>query len=344
MNFSIKNPLAKRNAKNYNYNPKLHGVSQSMIETWLTCREKSRLATVHGWTSMQPSKPLTFGDLSHGTLEIAYNEIRKKRVTSLRTLRAHLPEYIAQSEARFWATQSAQSTSSKDLVEECLATLTVLLPLYFERWWHEDSSCEWLLVEEAFSVPLKMPDGAMVAMVGKFDGVIREGKSVGVFETKNKSQWSAELLDLLPLDLQLSYYVAALHKQEKLKPTFCKYNLIRRPGERRKQGESLKDFTERIGDNIRNDPAHYFERYEEKLSPQDIERYVARAEALVTAFYEWWKSSKHETTDLCWNSAQCENKYGTCNYLPICSKDDFDGHRIREVPSPELQPVTSKKK
>jgi PD-(D/E)XK nuclease superfamily len=334
MSFKLKNPLRNRNNPSYHYDPCKHGVSQSILEAWLVCREKSRLVTLQGWTSPSMSKPLTFGDLSHGILERVYKAVRAKKVKNLKHALAMIPTAAEEARQSFFKTMPRVGTATKDLVEECLATLLKQLPLYFDKWLAEDLAVEWILVEDKFSVPIQTDHG-MVPMIGKFDGVIRKGKQVGVFETKNKSQWSAELLDLLPLDLQLSYYTAACH-HKKMDPTFVTYNLIRRPGERRKVDEPLKVFAERIESNIKKKPHHYFERYEEQLTAKDVQTYVDRAKALVRAFTEWFYNESHQERDLLWNSFSCENKYGVCNLLPICSKGDHNGHYVRDNASPEL--------
>jgi PD-(D/E)XK nuclease superfamily len=332
--FRLKNPLRNRNNVNYHYDPRKHGVSQSILEAWLVCREKSRLVTLQGWTNMGSSKPLTFGDLSHGILERIYKGIRAKKIKTPKAAIALVPTYAEEARQSFFRSMPRVGTATKDLVEECLATLLMQMPLYCDKWLAEDLQLEWILVEDKFSIPVKTDHG-IVPMIGKFDGVVRKGKKVGVFETKNKSQWSAELLDLLPLDLQLSYYTAACH-HKKMDPQFVLYNLIRRPGERRGVAESLKMFTERIASNIHKKPEHYFERYEEQLTAKDVAQYVARANALVRAFTDWFVTNPHTERDLLWNSFSCENKYGVCNLLPICSKGDHEGHYIRENASPEL--------
>jgi hypothetical protein len=332
--FKLTNPLRNRNNATYKYDPREHGVSQSMLEAWLVCREKSRLSTLLGWSSSGASKPLTFGDLSHGILERVYNGVRSKKVRNLKDAVAMVPHAAVQARDAFFAAQPRVLTSTKDLVEECLAILLKQMPLYFDKWIKEDLAVEWILVEDKFAVPIKTKWGN-IPMVGKFDGVIKRKGKVGVFETKNKSQWSAELLDLLPLDLQLSYYIAACH-HKKLDPSFALYNLIRRPGERRKVDEPLKVFAERIEQNIIKEPSHYFERYDEQLTPKDIKTYCARAEALVQGFAQWYFEAPHDDRDLMWNSFSCENKYGVCSLLPICAKGDFDGHYIRQHVSPEL--------
>jgi hypothetical protein len=143
------------------------------------------------------------------------------------------------------------------------------------------------------------------------------------------------MCDLLPLDLQIGYYTAAL-QQRKLTPDYVRYNLIRRPQERRKVDETRKQFIERISDNVRKDPAHYFERYEMHLTMDEIKTNITRAHKLVETFVQWWSTLDITQRDLCYNSGQCEGKYGTCQYLDICSKGDYSRMYQRDAVSPEL--------
>jgi hypothetical protein len=103
------------------------------------------------------------------------------------------------------------------------------------------------------------------------------------------------------------------------------YNILRRPGERRKKDESMADFSSRIEGNILKDEDHFFERIRITFSPQEIEEHIARTMVLVEKFYGWWKETIANKDSRCldWNSGECNSKYGVCSMLQACANKDF---------------------
>ncbi len=322
----------------YDYDPTVDGVSQSMIGTWLSCREKARLNIILGLSSIQNnSKPLIFGSISHGVLERGYRLMRASKVPSLGGIVAYMDNWVNEALDDWKEENPKRNTDAEDSAEECAAIIQELLPRYFEHWFAEDSKVKWMHVEDQFKVPLQMPDGKYVNMVGQFDGsYFDQKKRLCLFETKNKSQFPERLAELLPLDLQLGYYLTALAATTKKTAHLVRYNLIRRPGERRGQQESLPNFCRRIGENVAKKPDHYFVRLDIRLEEQERQTHMFRAQKLVEEFYHWWKTTDPKEKDLMWNSGSCENRYGVCGNLLICANNDKSGHYVRDAVSPEL--------
>ncbi len=327
----------KRAAKTgYTYDPRRDGVSQSMLGTWLNCREKARLNILQGWSALGTSKPFTFGTISHGVLERAYAAIRAGKIKKVDHLLERTKGWMEESLEAWREENPKRTTDADDLAEECAAIIFEMHPRYFFHWFKEDTEVEWMHVEDKFSIPIKMPDKEMVPMVGRFDGSFMLKKKLWLLETKNKSQWPERLGEILPLDIQLGYYLTALYAIKQMEPHGVRYNLLRRPGERRGANESLVAYVKRIGGNIAKKPDHYFQRLEIRLEQSEREEHRFRAEKLVTEFYLWWKNEDHAKRDLLWNSGQCESKFGVCNNIAICANNDTSGHYIRAVVSPEL--------
>ena len=321
----------------YSYDPCRDGVSQSMLGAWLECREKSRINLLLGWSSGGVSKPFTFGTLSHGVLDHYYNGIRLGKIKKLDDALHAFPAWMKLSEAAWRKENPRANTAAKDLLEECISIAQEVLPRYMQQWHVEDTSVRWTHVETEFKVPLTMKDGKVVHMRGKVDGAfVNKRNHLLLFETKNKSQWSERIGEYLPLDLQLGYYLTGLAATTGDDPWGVRYNLIRRPGERRGKTENLKAFCQRIGENIGKKPDHYYQRLEVQLTTQEKDEQKFRAQKLVEEFYAWFKTTDKTKRDLMWNSGACENKYGTCGNLSICANQDFSNHRIRDVVSPEL--------
>jgi len=315
----------------YRFDPMEQGLSQSQIQTRLECEEKARLSTVLGWTPRGSSKPLMWGSIFHAMLEAGYKGLRAK------TGWPRTDALLKAADKEMTNEYPNPITSVKDTIEECFLESSQLIEPYRDRWLSEDDRVKWLMVEDAFKENFV---AGIPPMKGKFDAVFEHPKfGIGLLETKTKSMVSHNLTDLLPLDLQLAYYLTALRKRG-LKPTTVWYNIIRRPGLKRGKEENAKDFQVRICADVKTRPDHYFIRYPVTLEKGELDFALNRVAYQLDAYLEWYESLLEAGTKmrcLGFNSGACENKYGTCAFLPICSKGDYSGHYIREHVSPELK-------
>lgn len=338
---NMKNPLPSKKEIEL-YDPRKHGVRQSMLSTWLTCREQARLQTIHGWKTAGASVPFIYGTLSHGVLKCVYRGLRDSRIPDLKCVHDGLSLFMHESELEWLKEIKTPTTAQKDIKEDSCAILMKKLPFYFSRWWDEDSSVKWSMVEDKFMIPIEMGDGEVVPLIGTFDATYyTKSGDLWLFETKNKARWPDNIGTFLPLDLQVGIYLTALKTIYKKTPVGVRYNLLRRPGEKRKKEETLAEYSDRIAANVEKDPDHYFQRLEVELTDTERNEHVDRTTYLVEQFYEWWKETMlHPSTrDLMWNSGACENKYGVCSMLDACANSDFSGYR-RE-PHAEAKGMTS---
>lgn len=309
-----------------------------MIGTWLACREKSRLATRHGWTPTFNRDGILFGSMSHEVIKHYRRALREKACNvKIDFGSRNLVEWVNFAVDSVKAEMRGVSSQTGETIELYAGILLQMLPRYFKKWYDKDTGFKYIKVEDKFNVPVKMSDGVRVPMVGCYDFVAKDPKGrLYLGETKNYSRISDNLIDMLPLDLQLGYYINALMHDEHGEPYGVLYDILRRPGERIKQGEDITDFAARIAENIAKKPDHYFIRYNIRLEDEDVNFYKKRALVLVRAYYEWFKSSDGTQRDLMYNSGNCESKYGVCEMLSICSNQDFTRHYQRAHASPEL--------
>lgn len=329
MKLRIKNPLLKGKVEKVPYDPRIHGVRQSNLQSWMACREMARLSVVQGWASLFSGMPLVYGSLSHGVLKQVYRSMRKTTIVRPTLAGLDYKALIKESEKELMLEHPNPPSSLLETKEEACAILAGTLPTYFKYWWKEDTAVKWAMVEDKFALPMTMPDGETIMLTGTFDATFHHRGGTWLFETKNKARWSQKIGMLLPLDLQLGIYLTVMERLYKVRPTGVRYNLMRRPGEKRKKQESLQDYAARIRGNAEKDPAHYFERIEMELLKSEHDEHVRRTSRLVTEFYLWWKNEPHETRDIMWNSGSCETKYGECHYLDLCANNDTSSYRYR---------------
>lgn len=298
------------------YDPLKHGVSQTALSIWQTCVEKARLRY---WDGITPEKPKTAffeGSVYAKLMEHIYGKIKDGSVTdptgAFTAVRAEIERIEKEAISQGKLVQL-------DLLQETLDIASVLLPAYFIRY-DKDFDLEWVYVEGEFSFPVEIDPKTIVQVKGKYDGGFNSKKGFWVFESKFYSRWNENIADYLPLDLQTCTYTGAAY-YAKHKLLGCRYNIVRKPGLRRKQNEGRKDFINRIREDITERPKFYFERHDVEFSKAECEANIRRLTHLVRNFVSWWKTD-HSSRDLGFNSGACENKYGTCEYLPICSSND----------------------
>lgn len=335
----------KRAAKKpaYSYDPARDGVSQTMLQTMLDCRQMAYWRIVRGLEPNGASRPLIHGDISHGTIERLLLKIKAGKIKKVVDLQRHSEGMVSAAHMAWLDKEPFATTEAKDIAEESAALLGALFPTYWARWGKDDLARKWLQVEGRFSVPIDVGEAlgpskghVIVPLVGKYDGVFEKNHKPCLLETKNKSMWSPQLVDMLPLDIQVGTYLTALHHTHKVEPGLVIYNILRRPQERRGKDETLLAFSKRVGDNARSDPSKYFVRFPIELTTQEKERHRRRVRILVREFFEWWLEAKDcAEGDLRWNSGHCETKYGVCPYLRACC-GDLKPYRMKEACHPEL--------
>lgn len=299
------------------YDPLKHGVSQTALSIWLTCVEKARLRYWEGLTPEKSKTAFFEGSVYAKLMEKIYQGIKDGKI-------GNPAEAFTAVQAEIKRIEKEAVTQGKhaqlDLLQETLDIASVLLPSYFIHY-HKDFDLEWVYVEGEFSFPVTVDPKTIVQVKGKYDGGYNTKKGFWVFESKFYSRWSDSIADYLPLDLQTCAYTgAASYTGHRL--LGCRYNIVRKPQLKRGKKEGRKEFIDRIRSDILDRPAFYFERHDVEFSKAECDANIRRVTYLVKSFINWWRSTDHKSRDLGFNSGACENKYGTCEFLPICSQND----------------------
>lgn len=303
------------------YDPLKHGVSQTALGIYQTCLEKARLRY---WEGLQPEQTKTAffeGSVYAKLMEFVYKGIKDGQILNPADAFTAVQGEIRRIEKE--AVSTGRHTQL-DLLQETLDIASVLLPAYFVNY-DKDFKLEWVYVEGEFSFPVTVDSKTIVQVKGKYDGGYNTKKGFWVFESKFYSRWNENIADYLPLDLQTCTYTGAAH-YAKHPLLGCRYNIVRKPQLRRKKEESRKEFIDRIRADILDRPTFYFERHDVEFSKAECEANIRRITHLVKGFVEWWKTD-HTSRDLGFNSGACENKYGTCEFLPVCSSQDYSKFR-----------------
>lgn len=274
------------------------GITQSILGSWLVCRERARIRLIDG---LRPpdgfSKHLEFGSMWH---------ISEEAFAAGEDWVKPLQQYASELCRRYPLDQSQ--------VDQWYNVVKIQFPVYISHWKkHEKgSSRTGIFQEQTFNVPYVLPSGRVVRLRGKFDGadLIGTGKQVGVylFETKTKSDIEELLIQRqLTRDLQTMIYIIALQQFQDWDHPIkgVRYNVVRRPlsggkGSIRQhkptksnpQGETKEQFYQRLlNDYIAPEPGYWFMRWISEVTKTDIERFKTQflnpTLETVCQWYDW---------------------------------------------------------
>jgi hypothetical protein len=333
----------------YSFDPRVHGLTQSAMKSFLTCREQFRLSYVLGWigASSTASLAVEYGSAVHWVLQQIYGSQHPAPEAD------RVETWINWWWDKWCKDRVPLSESDRSLGAEIVMLMRAVLPAYFARvqkktqLYNDFEARKWIAIEKQFKVPLKITKGEdPVPIRGQFDGVYQLiGKSGGVWvmDTKNLSVVQEESMEALHCDLQVMVYVWAASK---LWPNVkgCIYNIIRRPTLRRKVDESDAAFSQRIKDDVAERPDFYFSRYEVTILPEDIRAFESNMLLpLVRDILRWYDSFDDGFNRPGSNPYHYMNplglvtKYGASTYYAAISRGDFSGLIKRRVPFPELE-------
>lgn len=308
-----------------------NGLTQSILLGFLRCRVFSKLS-LEGWTPLKTGGALQYGTLAHNVLEKVYGATDSgfpEENFIHRTIESCSNSWIKENGGRLGKEEMEQ-------IEMNCALLDAVLPEYFKFWKDEDfKKINWIALEEEFNFPYKKISGVNITLRGKYDGLYKVGKEIYLFETKTKGQIDERTLsELLAFDFQTDFYSLAIKQKYGKFPSGVRYNIIRRPANKpHKSGESLNNFSDRIREEVRKNPCHYFVRYKISKSISDLNFFEAELEKKIREFY-LWNIGKLETYR---NENSCIGRYGACRFLPICSQNNYKGFFKRKNLFSELK-------
>jgi hypothetical protein len=325
--------------------PKIHkfweldrdGVTQSLLAKWLQCPERARLAYIEGFSSIYLSKHLEFGSLVHEVLDRIYTSwLLGKQADSPIDLQVYVKNGLTIQKSKDQERINSlgiQSQDAVDMLEENYAIAEPTLSEYFAHWQSDWGRFEWVGLEEKFNMPFETPfSDKPIYLRGKFDGIMRLGGKLWLFETKTKSRIEEEdIVDKLGFDLQVCMYLYALEKIYGERPKGVIYNIMRRSSVRRDKDMSLIAYSNKIREDIKKRREFYFMRYECSMTDDDREKWLKNFNGMMQAFIAWTKGENQFQ-----NHMSCSGQFGRCEFLNICGKSDVTFYKKRPLVFPEL--------
>lgn len=316
------------------YNPEVHGVTFSLLSKFRNCRERARLHLL-GWTPKRQSTGTLFGTFVHALLELIYLCVQKGELTA--PPEPALVKSLLRTIHNQWRDENPKAdTRTLQEVEMIALLVEAIMPIYFKMWTKDFTDVKWIALEHQFLQPGLLPKR------GKMDGSFHPKDlptQPWLFETKTKSRLGekgeSNLVDILGFELQVQLYLGVLQEQTGNLPRGVLYNIIRRPSMTQKKGETMTQFRERLVADIRKRPEYYFIRMRMSVDRRELAQQQDEIEELIRDFYTWAQGKAPHYR----NSDHCENKYGSCEFLAICGRQDYSGLYQRNTVFRELDEV-----
>jgi hypothetical protein len=284
--------------------PVKDGITQSLLNQYLSCSERFRLYTIEGLTASGGlDVTLEYGQMWHLCEEILAAGGKKKDWEK---------ELLAYSKelCKIYKNQQYE-------VLKWYNVCKVQFPIY-EKFWREEEDVKNrvpIYQEETFSVRYKLPSGRTVRLRGKLDSADRIKKD-GIYLQENKTKGRIDEQRLqrnLTFDLQTMMYSIALETLLGKPVKGVRYNVIRRPlsggagSIRRKKArgstpeESEEDYYNRLKEIIEESPETFFFRWKVIFNSTDVSRFKNEffhpVLENVLDDYEWWSYCKENSTD-----------------------------------------------
>lgn len=299
------------------------GVSQSLIQKWLQCREQCRLEYSEGWTKLQQPLFFKFGTCVHWVLAEIYTSGEypsKEKIVGL--IRKYERNYLQ---------KNVVNSADQAELDELFMFAELLLERYFLL--HEDDfNHKWLHVEKNFEV--EVGKFLPYKIRGRWDGVFEESDgSISLIDHKCLSLIDeAGISDMLPCDMQVMVYLYAARQKFGRMPKQMIYNILRRPGFRQGKKTEL-EFRQHIILEMNKKLEYFFIRIPIRITEYELD--------------DWFENQLYPI--LCgiqvWYDNDCKSyvtpgalitKYGRCAMFDAITKSDFSGLKRRQFPFEEL--------
>ena len=312
-----------------------NGLSASLIQLWLACRQQFNLAVVKGWTNRSEPIGPAFGSCIHWVLRQAYAKHKIKDVLRLGQLKRWVIQY-----GQLWLKEHPLPTTHQREQQEMIYTLAdAILPEYVQYWkpdWTGKLAGrphyrglpipkKWLSLEKPFDIPWKIPGTKhTIRLRGVWDGICLDQKDrLWVFDTKCFSVIvDSQLIHTLPHDFQFWLYLTAAWIVFGQCPYGIILNVVRRPQHHQGKHETLKDFGKRVAGEIAKDPDHSFIRYVLEVTSKEIKDWhKQQLDPVLRDFWLWWEGrTPHYMTPFA-----LINKYGQCSMFEPITQGNFSG-------------------
>jgi len=208
---------------------------------------------VLGWKAREFSSAIEFG--------LAFHHICEHVSTGAQTIEQAKSVYIGR--------RLKQMPSRPEEMTKIVEQAAIVCEGYFKHWEVHNRKYTFLQREKVLDVRHK---GTRIR--GKIDGIVQFNNTHGIWETKTKGRIDEEGIErTLDQDTQTMLYCLGYALDTEVWPTFVLYDVVRQPAIRQTQKETLEQFHKRLLEDIAERPDHYFIRWHESVTRQQIQKW-----------------------------------------------------------------------
>jgi hypothetical protein len=287
------------------------GVTHSMLSDWCACRQRGKFH-LDGWKKKgELKKSLKFGSMFHHLLEAHYN------IQGAPNLLAPW-ELVGQWEH--------QATSEEETLE--IVKVSTVFDQYTQYYVQKDLKLQFVEVEPVFDLHF-----GGCRRRGKIDAIIRDATGeIWIMETKTTARISHdEFAKKVIFDPQCLSYMLAVEEMLKKLPAGPIYNIVRNPGLKLSQKESIQGYSKRLEDDILKRPDYYFLRPRVRVPNHIIERFRKEVILKLRNFKNWVSRGgpTYRNEQACYARWECE-------FVDACSTGTMLGYEQSRVLFQEL--------
>lgn len=324
------------------------GLTQSLVSVFLECRRKF-LLVLHLLSSGGTTEAIRRGSMWHWFMAKLY---RYNKPAGVDQIMNWTEEFVKGSSPERYDYKGYEQDMMRDT-----AICAVLLEPY-GKGYADDFRNKYFMVEKIISCEFCMPGmgelekNNTITLRGKIDGAfLTLIRAIRLLEHKMRSRIDIEgLIDYLSIDLQVLWYIYLLNEyiyensdlaqRYKFKDAYvsgCSYNIVRYPQLKLGKSEKLKEYIDRVIEDVMSRPDFYYIRHELVFTEKDIDSFVSgRLTEILFDIRDTCEIGKNEPSVFYMNTNACSGKFGTCQFLETCSRDRIVNQKCCEYLFPEL--------
>lgn len=302
------------------------GLTQSFINSFLQCKETTRLRYIENWRPKKKSPWFEFGTLFHYCIEQAFKDQAKYDYPNDLPLGAcpnkgHVSKWIEKYNTEVKNPNEFLDSEEIEYSEIIYALAEKMLPIYFQLRVN-DFKNKIIFNETEFDLIARWrSENSCIRLRGKIDlGWIEPEDDFWLLDTKCLSVIQPETIaGIMPFDIQCMFYLLAAY-QLGHNPKGIKYNIIRRPQHRKRKDESISSFTDRIMEDVVDNPAHFFLRLSMSISKEEVEKWKNEPLNEIIDEIVVWQTNNFKSYV---NPNSLQTKYGKSQYFNAITQNDF---------------------
>ncbi len=284
--------------------------SNSSLSTFRDCPRLYRYKYIDMLVPDKTSESLSLGLLGHNAMEIYYKDGLPAALEMLTNFDADDQDKVLR-----------------------IGKVKALLNGYVANYGLQDFD-KVLEVETEFKIPMVNPETGhksnKVELVGKIDLIAEKNGENWLIDHKFKGTVGER--DFWSINSQMDLYLNAFKEKYNCKGII--WNIIRTPSIRQTQKETLEQYLERLGEDVKIRPEFYYTRFVMPRWDEDIKE----------SMQDIWDVHDHllrvARTGKFYRNTSCCHKFGTCQFLPLCANGlDKDSFVKKEKKHSELQEV-----